>query len=264
MIVKKERSATPKRGTPQPLQSTQSHSNHMEAANNDQQMTDAKFNGKLTAAKNDGEARTSQKRPASSSNSLDEPPKKQLKAATSRKYTERPIWARLSKHNPKFEKLGHTNGAANGAPPPSRVNGRPPTKGGPVMSQSSASSALNGSEPIDTDILRIRSFLGNWERSFTNRQPLPDTKRTVADWIFTQLAQLRDVGTDPHFGTVEIEGKVGTLVKKDTGDRCSLPVMNTVILNPAMSEQYRFESRMQEVRIPLHLPSMPPKLTSTF
>lgn len=100
---------------------------------------------------------------------------------------------------------------------------------------------------------RIRSFLGDWERSYSNVQPLPDTKRVVADWIFTQLAGLRDVGTDPQYGTVEIEGKIGTLFHKDTGDRINLPVMNTVILAPGMSDNYRFESRMQEVSLLTHI-----------
>lgn len=109
--------------------------------------------------------------------------------------------------------------------------------------------SAHSSEPIDDDMVRIRACLGPWERSFKNNQPLPDTKRVVADWMFVQLAGLRDVGTDPHYGTVEIEAKVGTLFHKDSGERCNFPVMNTVILNQAQSDAFRFESRMVEVSI---------------
>lgn len=124
------------------------------------------------------------------------------------------------------------------------MNGRPVKDHQPA----SHPTASNGSEPIDNDMKRIKTILGDWERSYSNVQPLPDTKRVLADWIFTQLAGLRDVGMDPQYGTVEIEGKIGTLFHKDSGERIELPVMNTTILNASMSEQYRFESRMQEVR----------------
>lgn len=208
------------------------------------------MNDPVTAANDhlDSQSTRSLKRPASSPNKMEEPPTKQFKASSSRKYTERPIWARLSKHNPRYAQQGPVSDAPNGRPIQPRVNG-----GGPAARDAAAGSrpnaAVTGDQPVDTDMVRIRGMLGEWERSYKNSQPLPDTKRVIADWMFTQLAQLRDVGTDPHYGTVEIEGKIGTLFHKDTGERCNFPVMNTVILSPQQSDAYRFESRMQEVSV---------------
>ena len=69
--------------------------------------------------------------------------------------------------------------------------------------------------------------------------------RVVQDWLFVQLNQLGDVGTDPKYGTVEIEAKIGTLL--EGGRRCSIPVADMSVVQPRENDKYHFESQMNLV-----------------
>lgn len=71
--------------------------------------------------------------------------------------------------------------------------------------------------------------------------------RALQDWLFVELDQLGDVGTDPREGTIEIEAKFGE-IKRD-GDRYSLPVMNAAVIHPQAYNKFdlHFESNMSVV-----------------
>lgn len=73
--------------------------------------------------------------------------------------------------------------------------------------------------------------------------------RVVQDWFWSLLEQHADIGTDPRTGTIEIEAKIGTLVRSGERDRAQGPLMSVGVLHPSLNSQYRFESRMEEVSV---------------
>lgn len=166
-------------------------------------------------------SRVVRKRPADSEPTGGPPAAKHRKV---RKYLNPPIWAQLSKHNPKIKEQvaqlsknasGHqTNGASahaqqtNGRPAQSRqtngathntdIDGRPPWQQDP---------------PLDYDLIRPRRILGQWEKSFRWNTPYPSMLKEVQNWLWMELSKLGDVGVDPREGIVEIEAKFGTLLQ---------------------------------------------------
>lgn len=79
---------------------------------------------------------------------------------------------------------------------------------------------------------------------------MPSIVKSVTDWLVGNLQNLRDVGFDPREGSIEIEGKIGTLLTQN-GSRCDLPVTSMVVLDPSASytRNLRFESQMQDVSL---------------
>ncbi|KAF2171937.1 hypothetical protein M409DRAFT_63472 [Zasmidium cellare ATCC 36951] len=177
-----------------------------------------------------------------------------------RKYRERPIWAHLSHQNPKARETavvpnGKSMTNLNSQPPPRAAqqngvagpqpngvsNARPPQANGnqaniPPWQQN---------PPLDDDLIHARRVLGRWEKSLKWNVPNPSFNRAVADWLYEQLKNNVDIGTDPQEGTIEIEAKIGTLID-DNGRRCELPVMNACVIHPAAARRFRFESEMNE------------------
>jgi hypothetical protein len=197
-----------------------------------------------------------------------EPPMKREKK---RKYAQRPIWAAIAHGNPKFDGTNGNNGQ-NGKPrrqqqqqqqprqqPPPRTtphpapmsqprhhpNGATPSNGAPV----DYGAPWTQPQPLDMDLVNARAILGPWEKTFKWNTPLPALLRVVQDWLWQQLEQHSDIGQDPRTGTIEIEAKIGTLIRSGENDRAQGPYLNTGVIHPAHNKQYRFESRMEEVSI---------------
>jgi len=221
------------------------------------------------------EVSESRKRPAESGGgATEEPPTKRGK--TMRKYTSRPIWARLKPGNPlyKAEEHGPVDGVAathsrqqrppaQGPPAPAKPNTSPPhhlhQSNGMPQQQPNGHPAANGNSadmppwlqnpPLDQDLIHCRRVLGQWEKTFKWNTPYPDMLRVVQDWLFQQLSQLKDVGNDPREGTVEIEAKIGRISRKggDEGERLRLPVLSATVLHPSFNDKISFESEMEQV-----------------
>ena len=213
--------------------------------------------GDFTAASTAESKQQSLKRPAEAP-PVAEPPAKHRK--TQRKYLARPIWARLSKHNPRFYHQmqdGVPVGDSSQVPPrpnAAQVNGQ---ANGQASAQALAYDAgVAGRDPwqldppLDHDLIHVQQVRGTkWEKSFLWNTPYPDQLRVVQDWIYVQLDQLGDAGTNPEEGTVEIEAKIGTLLKE--GSRCDLPVSDISVVDPnsRYNRQLNFESQMTPVSV---------------
>lgn len=215
----------------------------------------------------------SRKRPASSDIATEPPMKREKK----RKYTQRPIWATLSKSNPNFDGTNGLN-SQNGKPPArqqqqqqqqrqrpthqqsrgtpqpavashphQRPNGAPQTNGAPPQGPQD--------QPLDEDLMLARSILGPWEKSIKWNVPTPSLLKLIQDWFWQQLEANADIGNDPRTGAIEIEAKIGTLVRSGEHDRARMDAMNMHIINPTLNKNFRFESRMEEVSQRCHEPS---------
>jgi hypothetical protein len=98
------------------------------------------------------------------------------------------------------------------------------------------------------DLIEARSVLGPWEKTFRWNTPYPDMLKVVQDWLWQNLDQLGDVGSDPREGQVEIEAKIGTLIDNNTDTRLKLPVATMCVIQPDLhSNRYSFRSEMREV-----------------
>jgi hypothetical protein len=69
----------------------------------------------------------------------------------------------------------------------------------------------------------------------------------VQDWLWQMLEKHADIGNDPRTGVIEIEAKIGTLIKSGEQDRAPSMYVNTGVIHPDYDKNYRFESRMEEV-----------------
>lgn len=211
------------------------------------------------------------KRPASQEVVAQQPPPKR----TMRKYTSKPPWAILSRHNPRFtsqdtqsQKPQHQAQNPNGGhaqlqphhPPQPQQQQQPPQINDdtqtpfPGQQQYPHPPApqqinINGKPwhrdpPLDEDLIHTRSILGPWEKTFRWNTPVPDMLKALQDWFYMRLHELRDVGTDPMEGTIEIEARLGHLVNPDTGYRASLPISSAAIIHPDANHRYAFHSAM--------------------
>ncbi|KAK5171716.1 uncharacterized protein LTR77_003352 [Saxophila tyrrhenica] len=171
-----------------------------------------------------------------------EPP---AKRTMTRKYTQRPPWAVLSKHNPRFK---HGDAQANGHAPTleraitPRGASQQPNGTVPI----SETKPWQQHPPLDHDLIGASAILGKWEKSFRWNTPYPPMLKCVQDWLFEQFSGLQDVGMHPKEGTIEVEARVGVLKKAGSDDRLRLPVLSTTVLDPATNSDYHFESRMTE------------------
>lgn len=211
----------------------------------------------------------SKKRPAESDPSTEEPP---AKKGRSRKYTERPIWARLARSNPLYnEQLNGANGVAQAKTqqilrqrPAPRINGSSGAMPAPVVQHQQSPAQPNGNlpqvisdeappwqqnPPLDNDLIRARQIFGRWERSIKWEQPHVDLERVIMDWLYVQLNGLHEVD-NPDECLIEIEAKIGRIMAKDTGGRMRLPVQSATVLDEAWAKiQTTFESQMEEVSL---------------
>lgn len=105
------------------------------------------------------------------------------------------------------------------------------------------------------DLAHARSILGPWEKTFKWNTPLPSLLRVVQDWLWQQLEQHSDIGNDPRTGVIEIEAKIGTLIKSGENDRAQSQFLNMGVIHPGYNKQYRFESRMEEVSTLIMIPA---------
>ena len=113
---------------------------------------------------------------------------------------------------------------------------------------SHSNGAGNHSEPaIDLDLAHARAILGPWEKTFKWNTPVPSLLKAVQDWLWRHLAAHSDIGNDPRTGVIEIEAKIGTLIRSGEHDRAPSQYVNTGVIHENYNKQYRFESRMEEV-----------------
>ena len=196
------------------------------------------------------ENQSSLKRPAESE-LANGPPAKQRR--TQRKYSARPTWAKLSKHNPRFQHQQAQNGMPSGAREQQdqpnggqvqQLNGQPNVNGAILDGQD----PWLRNPPLDDDLIHAQQVLGKWEKTFQWNTPIPDILNVVQGWLYTELNKLGDVGTNPEEGTIEIEAKIGTIMQEGSLDRLRLPVQSMAVV----SEDYRrhhFESQMTMVSV---------------
>ncbi len=233
----------------------------------------------------------SHKRPAEHQPAV-EPPAKRGKA---RKYTERPVWARLHPRNPAYRAEEHgvkgasakrslgqappqqqqnrnglpakPNGVAPAHPPqhqqaPSQPNGKRFSRRDYLPEGSDPDKPWSDSIPLDRDLLRTKHCLGleKWERSIRWTAPMPEMLKQVIDWLYVQLSQIQDVPDNPEEVEVEIEAKIGKIVNVGNGERIMMPITSPTILNQmwATGDNIRFESQMELVRSPNLFPSQSP------
>ncbi|KAK5129988.1 hypothetical protein LTR08_002581 [Meristemomyces frigidus] len=209
----------------------------------------------------------SRKRPATS-----EPPTEEAPAAKrgkTRKYAERPIWARLAWTNPKSDaRLTGANGASQSrtqaAPNQHQLQQQPPKPNGVQMpGPQHVSPQQNGhppqppggnvnlkpwlqDPPLDNDLILSRQIFGQWENSVCWNQPFGDMEKAVADWIYIHLKALEDVD-NPKECVIEIEAKIGKIITKNTDERIRMPVTTAAVLDEGwMKKEARFESQMDE------------------
>ncbi|KAI5370889.1 putative mRNA triphosphatase Cet1, CYTH-like domain superfamily, RNA 5'-triphosphatase Cet1/Ctl1 [Septoria linicola] len=202
-----------------------------------------------------------------------ETPQPPVKRERRRKYTERPIWARLHPSNPRLRIPGvMPNGpeprlqpqkqqqqqqppprqmdrSSANAPvqPPQQTNGQKPQQPSPAAPGVNFAAPWLEDPPVDHDMLRMRRIMGHWEKTIQWRTPLPSLTKAVTDWLVQQLLNCQDVAQDPAEGQIEIEAKVGRLWNKQTGRRFELPVHNMVVISPPYAEaNCTFQSEMQE------------------
>jgi hypothetical protein len=95
---------------------------------------------------------------------------------------------------------------------------------------------------------------GQWEYNIINKQPQEDLSRRVADFLYNEVVNRRDMNTGPAGGgtvsgaVIEIEAKLGQIIDKNTNDRIQLPVVTECIVsrgNPNL--RTAFKSSMTEV-----------------
>ncbi|KYG45815.1 hypothetical protein M433DRAFT_237340 [Acidomyces richmondensis BFW] len=206
-----------------------------------------------------------------------------LKRGRGRRYSERPAWARLAPTNPHFSQ--RTNGIKDSHKQQQQQQQhhhhhhhhhhqqqqQQQTNGSAVndVSLPTQPQQANGHEaptlddlerapwlhypPPDLDLLRARRAFGRWEKSVDYKTQHPDVDAAVGDWLFRELAGLREVADLPHCA-VEIEAKIGWLVAKDGEERMTgFPCENLVVLKEDWARaNVRFQSQMDHVSV--HVP----------
>ncbi|MCJ1400541.1 mRNA-capping enzyme subunit beta [Xylographa trunciseda] len=88
-------------------------------------------------------------------------------------------------------------------------------------------------EPLDLN----DEALGPWEYNIVNILPNEELTRIVADFLFAEVVNRKDIGTGPagpgsgSGAVLEVEAKLGQLVDKNTNDRLRLPVMTECVIS---------------------------------
>ena len=105
-------------------------------------------------------------------------------------------------------------------------------------------------EPLDLN----DEALGPWEYNIVNILPNEELTRIVADFLFAEVVNRKDISTGPAgagFGSgavLEVEAKLGQLVDKNTNDRLRLPVMTECVISKNDPNlRVMFKSSMTEV-----------------
>ena len=91
---------------------------------------------------------------------------------------------------------------------------------------------------------------------FNNRMPSEDVTHAVCDFLFLHVVTNEALTAGPDgraLGVFEIEGRVGSLIKKGEDDRLLLPVRSETVLNESLD--VAFESNMTLVSFVLHITS---------
>ena len=104
----------------------------------------------------------------------------------------------------------------------------------------------------------IDEALGPWEYNIVNILPNEELTRIVADFLFAEVVNRRDIGTGPagsgSGAVLEVEAKLGQLVDKNTNDRLRLPVMTECVISKNDPNlRVMFKSSMTEVSAADHV-----------
>ncbi|GIZ38955.1 hypothetical protein CKM354_000235000 [Cercospora kikuchii] len=243
---------------PSPPQNMSSHQQPEHQRHTPIKPDPAQQNGILQASPN--ASNRGIKRSAAESESSQPPVKRERR----RKYTERPVWARLHPANPRLRMPGVMPNGPEPRPQPQQSGNRPPANPPPqVVPQANGQKQPPPQQgapgvnfaapwlenpPIDHDMLRMRRLMGGaWEKTIQWTTPMPSLTKAVTDWLVSQLLACEDVAQDPKEGQIEIEAKVGRLFNKGNGQRFAMPVQNMVVISPQYAEvNCSFESEMQQ------------------
>ncbi|KAK4555163.1 hypothetical protein LTR86_007929 [Recurvomyces mirabilis] len=208
---------------------------------------------------------TSTKRPAETEPSSEPPAKR---GRSGRKYADliKPIWARLSPKNPMYnaKEDGVSNGhAQQHAPPPAPVQQRQqqPRPNAQVQQPVNGQRSQDDNyfppgvdperpwaddPPLNRDLMQMQHCLSlqKWEKSLKYHDPMPDMQRCAMDWLYREMSQLKDIPHDKRIVEIEIEGKIGRIMKGD--ERLSMPILTSTVLSEDYAQRnLRFESKME-------------------
>lgn len=165
---------------------------------------------------------------------------------------EEPIWAKsarmLGKQLPSHPNFvlqkrihSHLNGGKpEGIPPKARSRNASPEA---VKSQPHRVSQPGPLVPPESG---PQDLLGSWEASITGMKPYEEASKTVADFLFLNVANNPDFQEITSRGIkFEIEAKLGKLIDKDTNHRVDRQVASEAILED--TGRTAFKSSMTEV-----------------
>ena len=194
------------------------------------------------------------KRPAEEAPEARPEPKK-----ARRRYIEPPIWARVAKSNPRYEKqaAAHptttTSSSAPSRAPPKHTTPRPQAQVVTPQTNGHAPPTQSGPPPAQqygSEKARVAKVMGMpWEVSITDYKPMEPILQVVGEFIYKQLLSRPELITgDAKAGGIEIEAKIGTLFDRRNNDRLSIPVLTPTIIHEQFSHaNIRFESAMTTV-----------------
>lgn len=171
------------------------------------------------------------------------PPPKSASVSAPRTPREVPPWAR------RFDWIALQRGEVRQAHIPERP---PPPQQLPISQQPISQKPI-GQQPIPRQPSAPPPLdsIGGLEPSLTNVQPYDDVVRKVCDFLWSTVVEREDLhggvpeGAHPNI-KLEIEGKLGTLVDRNTNERVNLPIL-TQAVSALPTTKLGFESHMNEV-----------------
>ncbi|KAH7058687.1 CYTH-like domain-containing protein [Macrophomina phaseolina] len=170
------------------------------------------------------------------------PPPKSASVSAPRTPREVPPWAR------RFDWIALQRGEVRQAHIPERP---PPPQQLPISQQPISQKPI-GQQPIPRQPSAPPPLdsIGGLEPSLTNVQPYDDVVRKVCDFLWSTVVEREDLhggvpeGAHPNI-KLEIEGKLGTLVDRNTNERVNLPIL-TQAVSALPTTKLGFESHMNE------------------
>ena len=145
------------------------------------------------------------------------------------KFKEKPIWAmKISEWNKVRPNSSQPRGPEVKAEPP------------PATAPAPAPSAVPTVQPQPVRPIQIPT---GWEPSINNILPSEEISRTIADFLFQEVVQRKEIPMGPTAtGKLEVEAKIGQIVNRDTNDRLRLPILTESILarnDPSVRSVFR-------------------------
>lgn len=165
---------------------------------------------------------------------------------------EEPIWAKsvriLGKQlpsQPNFVLQKRIHSHLNGGKPDGIANKAKSGQTSPEVAKSQPNRASQAGPQMVPES-GPQDLLGPWEASITGLKPYEEATRTIADFLFVNVANNPDFREIASLGIkFEIEAKLGKLIDKDTNQRVARHLLSEAVL--ADSGRTAFKSSMTEV-----------------